>query len=152
MQPILRKATPSDAARVAEIYLISRKQYLSYAPLVHTDDAVRSWVRDRLIPDGNVTVVQVEEALLGFLATSKDDSFSWIDHLYLAPEAVGIGLGSRLVREAQLLLGSPIRLYTFQANAGARRFYQRHGFEEIEYSDGASNEEQTPDVLMEWHS
>ncbi len=43
----------------------------------------------------------------------------------------------------------PIRLYTFQANLGARRFYSRHGFVAIEFGDGRANEERCPDVLYE---
>lgn len=150
MHTVLRKALPEDSVRIADIYLVSRKQYLPYAPLAHTDDAVRLWISDRLLPAGNVTVALVNSSIDGFIALSTDSSCGWIDHLYLAPAAVGGGLGSLLVKEAQRLLGSPIRLYTFQANTGARRFYQRHGFREIEYSDGALNEEKTPDVLMEW--
>jgi hypothetical protein len=46
-------------------------------------------------------------------------------------------------------LAPPIRLYTFQANAGARRFYERHGFVPIEFTDGQANEERCPDVLYE---
>jgi hypothetical protein len=35
------------------------------------------------------------------------------------------------------------------ANAGARRFYERHGFSAIEFTDGSANEERCPDVLFE---
>lgn len=43
----------------------------------------------------------------------------------------------------------PIRLYTFQQNAGARRFYGRSGFASIQFTDGSANEERCPDVLYE---
>jgi ribosomal protein S18 acetylase RimI-like enzyme len=59
-------------------------------------------------------------------------------------------MGSLLLEQAKQMLGNPIRLYTFQANVAARRFYQRHGFREIEFSDGSANEERIPDVLLEW--
>jgi hypothetical protein len=35
----------------------------------------------------------------------------------------------------------------FQANAGARRFYLRHGFVEAGRTDGRGNEERAPDIL-----
>lgn len=149
MQPLLRTATRDDAERIADIYLASRKRFLPYAPLPHTDDAVRSWVRECLVPTGNVTVAVVDGTVLGFLGISRDASYRWIDQLYLDPGAVGMGLGSLLVTEAKAQLDMPIRLYTFQANEGARRFYKRHGFREIEFSDGRENEETTPDVLLE---
>ncbi len=150
MQTSLRIATEHDSERIADIYLASRKRYLPYAPLAHTDSAVRSWIRDQLIPTGNVTVVSVDGSVRGFLAVSRDGSFGWVDHLYLDPSVVGMGLGSLLLREAKSLLGGPIRVYTFQQNQNARKFYGQHEFREIELSDGAANEERTPDVLMEW--
>ena len=32
----------------------------------------------------------------------------------------------------------------------ASKFYERHGFQAVGYSDGARNEEQCPDILYEW--
>ena len=43
----------------------------------------------------------------------------------------------------------PIRLYTFQTHSLARRFYERHGYKAIEFTDGQGNEEKCPDVLYE---
>jgi ribosomal protein S18 acetylase RimI-like enzyme len=147
---LLRTATQDDSERIANIYLISRKFFLPYAPVGQTDDSVRSWIRDRLVPTGDVTVAVIDGSPIGFLAVSRGEFYGWIDHLYLDPSTVGLGIGSSLLTEAKTHLAGPIRLYTFQANEGARRFYRRHGFREIELSDGASNEEKTPDVLMEW--
>jgi hypothetical protein len=42
------------------------------------------------------------------------------------------------------------RLWTFQANTGARRFYERHGCKAVEFTDGRRNEEKLPDVLYAW--
>lgn len=150
MATILRAATTADCERIADIYLASRKRYLPYAPLAHTDAEVRVWIKEQLVSFGNVTVLVEEGAVLGFMATSNDGSYGWIDHLYLDPSAVGRGLGTLLLREATNILGAPIRLYTFQQNENARRFYRRHGFREIGFSDGALNEEKLPDVLLEW--
>ncbi len=149
MQISLRNATKDDSERISDIYLTSRKRYISYAPLAHADEAVRVWIKQQLVPAGNVTVALFEGAVVGFVAISRQGPHGWIDHLYLDPTAVGVGVGSLLLSRAKHLLGSPIRLYTFQQNDGARRFYRRHGFREIELSDGALNEEKTPDVLLE---
>ena len=48
------------------------------------------------------------------------------------------------------MLGSPIRLRTFQENIQAMRFYEKHELKIVELSDGSKNEEQCPDVLYEW--
>lgn len=84
------------------------------------------------------------------LSVSKGDSFSWIDNLYLEPSVTGCGIGTKLLSYALEQLEPPIRLYIFQENIKARKFYKKRGFREIEFSDGAENEEKIPDVLMEW--
>jgi len=147
----LRAATAADAARVAAVYLASRKTFLSYAPLAHDDDDVRRWIAEVLIPAGGVTVaIDASGAVAGMMALSRDGDAGWIDQLYLDPAAVGSGIGAALLAHAQRALGPPIRLYTFQQNAGARRFYERHGFRALAFGDGRANEERRPDVLYEW--
>ena len=147
---IFRNATINDTASIAEIYLLVRKTSIPYAPLAHTDEAVRGWIGTSLIPSGGVTVVEMNGRIVGFQAVSDDGVFGWIDQIYLEPKASGLGIGATLINRAKETLRSPIRLYTFQQNEGARRFYRRHGFQEIALSDGSANEEKTPDVLMEW--
>ena len=135
---------------MAEVYLRSRKELVACAPLAHPDEAVREWIRSRLIPAGGTTVAVVEGRVVGFLAVSTDADGSWIDQLYLLPAWVERGVGSRLLERAQGKLVAPIRLYTFQGNQRARRFYERRGFRAIAFGDGSGNEEKCPDVLYEW--
>lgn len=144
-----RQATVEDAAEVAEIYLTSRKTYLPYAPLAHSDEEVRGWIKNMLIPSGRVEVALRDKKILGMSATSFDERYSWIDQLYIRPNSVGSGIGTVMLERALLDLDRPVRLYTFQENVGARRFYERHGFEAITFGDGTGNEEGTPDVLYE---
>ncbi|MBN1660865.1 MAG: GNAT family N-acetyltransferase, partial [Anaerolineae bacterium] len=103
-----------------------------------------------LIPKADVTVALVGGEIVGMMSVSHDGETGWIDQLYLDPRMVGQGLGTRFIEQAKARLGSPIRLYAFQANEGARGFYERHGFTAIAYSDGSGNEEKCPDVLYEW--
>ena len=67
--------------------------------------------------------------------------------LYLEPAARGLGLGKVLLDDAKGRAGR-LELYTFEANAGARRFYAREGFREVRF--GADNEEGLPDVYLVW--
>ena len=145
-----RIATRNDAESVATVYLRSRRELVAFAPLVHSEEAVRAWIRDALIAAGRTTVAVVDGQVVGFLSVSKDAQGSWIDQLYLLPEWTGRGLGSELLGLAREELPSPIRLYTFQANQAARRFYERHGFEAAAFGDGSGNEERCPDILYEW--
>jgi len=118
--------------------------------MAHTDDEVRHWIAKVLIPGGGVSVAVDHGSVVGMMAVSRQDGIGWIDQLYLDPSAVGRGIGTGFVELAKESLGSPVRLYTFQENVGARRFYERHGFRAIAFSDGLDNEEHCPDVLYEW--
>jgi ribosomal protein S18 acetylase RimI-like enzyme len=149
----LRPATQADSEKVADVYLASRNTFLDFAPMAHSEAEVREWIANHLLPSGGVMVAVAGrdmDAVVGMMALSREDGVGWIDQLYLLPSAVGLGIGSRLVEQAKSELGPPIRLYTFQENAGARRFYERHGFRAIAFGNGSKNEEGCPDVLYEW--
>ncbi|GAB4370013.1 MAG: GNAT family N-acetyltransferase [Elainellaceae cyanobacterium] len=150
ISPKFRSATQSDAEAVAQVYLSSRKEFVPFAPVAHSDEAVYRWIRDILIPTNQVTVVEQDNKIIGMMALSSAEEIGWIDQLYLHPDVVGCGIGAKLIECAKAELGSPIRLYTFQANQGAARFYERHGFKAIQYGDGSGNEEKCPDILYEW--
>ena len=145
----LRPARAGDASRVADVYLASRKAFLPFAPLAHSDAEVRGWIRDVLVPSGQVTVAVWHEEIAGMMAVSKARGHGWIEHLYLHPAFVGRGFGSRLLEQGLAAAARPVRLYCFAENSGARRFYERHGFVAIEFGDGSANEEGCPDVLYE---
>jgi GNAT superfamily N-acetyltransferase len=115
-----------------------------------SDDDVRDWIRRRLIPVGRTTVAVAGGSVIGMLAVSSGADGGWIDQLYLLPEWVDRGVGRRLLELALRELAPPVRLYTFQCNERARRFYERHGFAAIAVGDGSGNEERCPDILYEW--
>ena len=76
----------------------------------------------------------------------------WLNQLYLAPRYTGAGIGQRLldIVSAEAAMSVPVlRLWTFQRNAGARRFYERNHFVAVEFTDGGGNEEGEPDVHFE---
>lgn len=134
---------------MADLLRAARTAYLPYAPSPHAPAAQRAWVRERLLPDGGVTLAEQGGALLGVLAVSRAAGVSWIDQLHLQPGCTGRGVGLALLRHALATCPPPLRLYSFQANAGARRFYERAGFRAIAFGDGSANEEGCPDALYE---
>ena len=73
-----------------------------------------------------------------------------VRQLYVATDRTRAGIGQRLLdallAEAVAESILTVDLWTFQRNAGARRFYERNGFVAMEFTDGASNEEREPDV------
>ena len=149
MNAVLRPAASADADDVANVLLASRARFLPDAPSPHSDDEVRRWVRHVLLLSEDVTVAEENGAVIGVMAVRRTPDATWITQLYLHPSHVARGIGSRLLGRALGTVPPPIRLYTFQQNSGARRFYERHGFVPISFSDGAGNEERCPDVLYE---
>ena len=145
-----RIATAADAEQVADVYLTSRKAFVAFAPSAHSAEEVRLWVAGTLVPSGGVTVAEANGTVVGMMALSQEEGVGWLDQLYLHPSVVGQGIGAQFVERAKSELGPPIRLYTFQANVGARRFYEREGFQAVAFGDGTGNEEGCPDVLYEW--
>ncbi len=149
LNPTLRPATAADAARVATLLIDTRLAFMPYAPTARPDAELRQWVASQLLPSGGVTVAEWHGQVVAVMATQRSDMCSWINQMAVDPAQVGQGIGSLLLAHALRSLPAPLRLYTFQANLGARRFYERHGFLPITFTDGQDNEEHCPDVLYE---
>jgi ribosomal protein S18 acetylase RimI-like enzyme len=147
MHLTLRPATVADADAVAGVLCQSRRVLMPFVPQVHDDADVRGWVGGTLLPGGGVTVAEVDAAVVGVLAVSHADGLAWIDQLYVHPGFVARGIGHALLQHALATLPRPVQLYTFQANARARGFYERRGFVAVALGDGRDNEERCPDVL-----
>ena len=143
---VVRPAGAADAAAVADVWLAAFAATYDF-PHAHTDDEVRSWIRDELLPASETWLaIDPDGSVAGFMALGPD----MLDHLYVRPGRTGTGIGSRFVRLARTRRPDGLDLYTFQVNAGARRFYERHGFAAVDFDDGARNEEHQPDVRYRW--
>jgi GNAT superfamily N-acetyltransferase len=142
----LRSASPGDADAVADVFIASFAT-LSFLPRLHTDEETRDFITNTVLPKDEVVVAEVDGRITGFVAMSGGDK---LEHLYVHPGLTGRGIGSALLERAKARMPGGFRLWLFQANAGARRFYERHGLRVVRLTDGAENEEQTPDALYEW--
>jgi GNAT superfamily N-acetyltransferase len=142
----IRRAGPDDARPVADVYLASFRAALPTVRLAHTDDQVRAWIRDRVVPETECWVAVEAGRVVAMLSLTPGR----IDQLYVAPEWLGRGIGRRLLDLAKARAGGDLELWTFQVNERARRFYERHGFEAVELTDGSGNEEREPDVRYRW--
>ena len=137
----LRPAIASDAPAIAKTMRASLNA-LAWMPALHTPEEDLFFIRDILLPNQQVTVAEAGEAIVGFIAVSGE----WVEQLYLDPAWTGRGIGSRLLTQATARMPL-IKLHCFQANSGARRFYERNGFRAESFGDGSTNEEGLPDIL-----
>jgi GNAT superfamily N-acetyltransferase len=143
-QPIditLRPAIGSDAAAIATMMRASLNAF-DWMPVLHAPEEDLFFIRDIVLPRQQVTVAEADSEIVGFIAVSGD----WVEQLYLDPAWTGRGMGSRLLIDATAAL-PVVKLHCFQANTGARRFYERHGFRAEAFGDGTTNEEGLPDIL-----
>jgi hypothetical protein len=63
-----RAAVQADASAVAEVLCESRRRYLPFAPMAHTDEDVRGWAADIPIPGGDVYVAGNQGQVVPMLA------------------------------------------------------------------------------------
>lgn len=142
---ILRRAATRDAQAIAVVHRTAMRTSLSFLPELHSAEEDLAFFADAFLPANEVWVAEGDGQVMGYIGFDQD----WIHHLYLLPEAQGQGVGPQLLALA-LADRRPRRLWTFQQNLRARRFYEDRGFRLLELTDGSRNEEKTPDALYEW--
>ncbi|MFI6351751.1 GNAT family N-acetyltransferase [Streptomyces sp. NPDC050743] len=143
---VLRRAVAADALAVADVYLRSFDAALPTVVRPHTDDEVREYIRDVVVPSRETWVAEAGGGIVGLMVLNRE----LLSQLYLAPEWRGRGIGDRFVALAKERSPGGLTLWTFQVNKPAHRFYERHGFAAVEFTDGSGNEEREPDVRYVW--
>ncbi|MES0825935.1 GNAT family N-acetyltransferase [Ruegeria sp. SCP11] len=143
MTVILRPARSTDAGATGEI-LHSFARENDWMPELHSQAETIAFC-GRMIDLDWVTVAETQGRVVGFLALNGAEVHS----LYLKQGSRGQGIGQRLLEHAKS--DKPcLSLFAFEANHGARRFYERNGFAEVARSDGAENDENLPDIKYVW--
>jgi GNAT superfamily N-acetyltransferase len=144
--PLIERAVIADAAEIATLYLASRADALPGLRRVHSDEAVRAWIRTVMLTQGETWAARLDRRIVGFMTLVGED----LEQLYLLPGHYRRGIGSMLLAQAKALSSGQLRLFTFRRNERARAFYEAHGFRIVDLNDGSRNEEGEPDVLYEW--
>ncbi|QIX26374.1 GNAT family N-acetyltransferase [Nocardioides sp. JQ2195] len=142
----LRPATDDDLPAIATLYERARGAAVpQMPPPVHTSAQIRAWVVSWNLDEREVWVAEADRPV-GFLALTE----GWLESLYVEPSAQRSGVGSALLEVARSRRPQGFALWVFETNAPAREFYRRHGLIELECTDGADNEERSPDIRMAW--
>jgi ribosomal protein S18 acetylase RimI-like enzyme len=142
----IRAATPEDADAIAEVFIASFAT-LSFLPRLHTNAETIDFIANKVLREQEVLVAEQNGGIVGFVAMAHGN---FLEHLYVHPDSQGRGVGSVLLMRAKQRMPNGFRLWLFQQNTQARRFYERHGLRAIEFTEGTGNEEQMPDALYEW--
>ena len=142
---MIRRATPADADEVGRVFVAARDE-MSYLPRISGEDRPRlgGWFVER----HPLWLFERDGRVVGFAGLDDGE----LTHLYVEPGAQGDGIGTALLEHAKAESAGDLRLWVFQRNHGARRFYERHGFRLVQLTDGAGNMEKEPDALYAWRA
>jgi GNAT superfamily N-acetyltransferase len=141
----LRRGTAQDGGAVAGVFGAARAE-MRYLPKLHTATEDVEFFSGQVLPTSHVTVAEIDGLIVGFSAVTP----GWLDHLYVAPDWQGRGVGGALLGLAMSENSAGLSLWAFVANHRAIAFYVRAGFVEVLGTDGSANEEREPDVQMHW--
>lgn len=122
----IRRFEPGDRAAVVELWGLA--------------ELVRPWNDPDLDIDRKVAVdpegflvADVAGRIVGTVMAGYDGHRGWLNYLAVAPGTQGRGLGGRLVREAEQLLGrrgcAKVNLQIRTSNEAAVDFYRAIGYE-----------------------
>ena len=169
MNPVtFRHATLPDSQRIASLHTMSwQDAYRGILPDAYlagpiVDERVTHWQSRLSSPDANrrfVLLAEAEGTLIAFVCVLLDEEPRWgacLDNLHVLPKLRDQGLGRQLFgRAAQWVMsnepGWPIHLWVFEANDGARRFYDALSGEAVEYRlKRAPGEANIPSLRYIW--
>jgi GNAT superfamily N-acetyltransferase len=141
----IRRATVGDIDAIAALFSASFR-LLTFLPMLHTVAKDRWFIANVIFRDCEVIVAEDDSGIVSFLARQGEE----VRLLHTHPDHIGRGAGTLLIEAAKNSGVSALELWCFQANAGARRFYEARGFHAIRVTDGSGNEEKTPDIRYRW--
>ena len=139
----VRSLTGNDASDVAAVFRASRLAAMPWLPVLHTPDEDLAFFGSEIESSLGWGAFE-DDRLIGF-TLARD---GWLNHLYVAPEWRGRGVGSDLLSRVLAETTGAVDLWAFARNDPALAFYARHGFEVVERTDGSGNEEKEPDLRM----
>ena len=133
----IRIATLDDYRVCAEIHMSARARMAYLPPDLHTAEETHEWMRDVVFLSERVWVAENAGRIVGY--ASADGEF--LNNLYVLPEHQGRGIGTALLAAVMQHSRDDVKLWTFEPNEAAIRFYVRHGFQTLRRTDGHTNEE-----------
>ena len=141
----VRHATIVDADAVSAVLSASFRT-LTFLPMLHTEAEDRGFIANVILKNCQVIVAEDDSGIVSFIALQGEE----VRLLYTRPDRIGKGAGTQLIGAAKKSGVSALDLWCFQANTRARHFYEARGFRAVRFTDGANNEEKTPDVRYRW--
>jgi predicted GNAT family N-acyltransferase len=139
MDPQIREARPGDEAAIHEAHMRSIREVCVKD---HGEDEIKGWGYRPLgnrwidaIKNGFVWVIECEQKVFGlaYIRIFEEDgeTHANIHGLYLTPEVLGKGFGSKLMRiMLDKARASQVKKVTLQSSITAHEFYKHFGFDD----------------------
>jgi GNAT superfamily N-acetyltransferase len=119
----LEEFKPADAGELVSMW---RESFEHGVGIVdpHPIEEQERYLLEEVIPKNDVRVARLDGRIVGFVAATPES----VAQLYVRKGFHRRGIGTRLLDWAKSRSNGSLRLFTFERNAGARAFYERHGF------------------------
>lgn len=141
----IRRLAREEMAATSQLYRQIFDATFPWLVGLHTPDEDQRYFEGEVYGNSSLYGIHENLDLVGLLELKP----GWVEKLYIRPDHQGRGLGRRLLDFAKAQ-DTELRLWTFERNHIARRFYEANGFAEIDRTDGRGNDEREPDVLYRW--
>ena len=145
----IRPARDDEIESLTRLFILARNE-MEYLPQV--PDEAAAPIAKRIREHEEVWLAEEAGNLLGFLGIEHSTNLDApvLEKIYVEPTEQNRGIGTLLLEKAKELRPQGFYLWVFQKNVGARRLYDRSGFQLVELTDGADNMEREPDALYRW--
>jgi putative acetyltransferase len=144
---MIRPYQPDDETAVVDVWHRSGRAVYTFLPTwqAFTLEQAQPVFRDVIAARCEIWVACDQQQIVAYMALNQ----SYIDRLYVDPQAQRIGWGSQLIAHAKALHPNGLELHTHQENHGARALYERQGFVAVRFGVSPPPE-LAPDVEYHW--
>jgi GNAT superfamily N-acetyltransferase len=144
---VLRSYEPADLEPTVRMWHDTKRQAFPYNVVQqeHTIEDDTRFFREVLVREYELWLAATPARILGLLALQGE----LVGQLFVATSAQRRGIGTLLLHAAMERSPAGLRLYTFQRNAAARAFYEKHGLLAVAFAVSPPPESE-PDVEYHW--
>jgi len=143
----VRPFTPADLEAVVRLWNQTKRDTYTFIAVEQsrTVGEDRAFFQERILEHTAIWVAERDARIEGFLALRG----SYLDRLYVRPDAQRRGVGAALLLHAMALAPDGLELHTHQRNTRARAFYEKHGLVPVRFGLSPPPECE-PDVEYHW--
>jgi len=143
----IRTPRESEIEAVVRLWNETKRDTYDFIPMERdrTLDEDRAFFLSSIVPRCALWVAVDRDRILGYLGLRE----SYVDRLYVHPDAQRRGVGTALLRHAIAVSPAGIELHTHVRNTKARAFYEKHGMVAVKFGISPPPESE-PDVEYHW--